>query len=161
GFDSPRLHQLPELPKSQAKWLAAARRSAFRPRLLLWEQGSCVRPLPPVDPLGWALDRAPSSGRSSPDQPIGGKDDDRADHGADETCRFSLGVPADRLAKPGGEKSAGNAEDGRDDEAAGVLARHQQLCNDSGQQADDNGPNDPHGAALSAVQASKISSARG
>src|SRR5690606_21668186 len=141
--------------------MAAAWRSAFRPRIRQWKQGNCARPRSPVDPPAGPSTGAPSSGRSSPDQPVGGKDDDRTDHGADETCRFSLVVPADRLAKPGGEKGAGNAEDGRDDEAAGVLARHQQLCNDSGQQADDNGPNDPHGAALSAVQASKISSARG
>src|SRR5688572_294445 len=63
----------------------------------------------------------------------------RADDGAEQTCRASAGSEQ-HGAEPAAEDRAQNTDDDRDDDATRVFARHDELGNAAGYEAD----NDPH-----------------
>jgi len=53
--------------------------------------------------------------------PVHKKNDDRADHRADQTGSFARSVPAEHLSEEAGYESANDAEDGGEDEPCGSL----------------------------------------
>ena len=79
----------------------------------------------------------------APNETVDDQNDDRSDHRADEPRLLAGFIPADRLSKIGRDERAGDAEQDGDDEAARVLARHQQLGDDAGYEADQYRPDDP------------------
>src|SRR4029079_11389509 len=69
-----------------------------------------------------------------------------ADDRTDEAGAFAGRVPADLLAEPGGNERADDAQNGGEDETARfVLAGRNQLGDDTGNEADDDGPDDAQG----------------
>src|SRR5262245_50356261 len=81
-------------------------------------------------------------------QAVEKQDDHRPDHGAEKARRLARLVPAGGLAEPGGDEGADDAEQRGDDEAARVAARHEQLGDDAGEQANDDNAQNRHGFGL-------------
>ena len=103
-------------------------------------QPAAAGPLLPVQQCR-SGERAVARGDQAPDH----QHDDRADHGADETGAFAGLVPAERLPEIGRDEGPDDAEDGGEDEARRLVrAGMQQLCNDAGEKADHDQPNDAH-----------------
>src|SRR5215471_14569035 len=68
-----------------------------------------------------------------------------ADHGADKPRALARLIPADGLTEISGNQGPYDAEYCCDDEAFRVAARHDDLGNEAGEEADDNGPENLHG----------------
>lgn len=51
----------------------------------------------------------------------------RSHHGGNEASRFAFAVPAKSATSEAGNQRAGNAKQHRDEEAARIIARHQEL----------------------------------
>src|SRR3954471_17001773 len=91
---------------------------------------------------GDELDRgAIPPGDQAPDD----KDDHGADDGADQPRTFTGLVPANRLPKVGGDEGAHDPQDGGQDEAGRFIRPGmEKLGNNSGNEADDDSPDDAH-----------------
>src|SRR5580765_2385108 len=76
---------------------------------------------------------------------IDSEENQRADHGANKSGALSRLVPADRLTEIGSNQGAYDAEQCGDDEASWVAARHDDLGHESGEEADDDRPDNMHG----------------
>src|SRR5688572_30274540 len=74
------------------------------------------------------------------DQPVDEQDDDRADDRGEEAGAFALLVPAEHVAEIAGQRGAADAERDRDQAAARVAARHDELGDPSRQRTDDDPP---------------------
>src|SRR6187455_576735 len=86
-------------------------------------------------------DRGAPAGDHAPDH----EHDDRADNRTDEAGALSGLVPAEGLPQIGGDERADHAENGGQDEAGRlIVARHQELGDDAGEEADDDGPDNAH-----------------
>ena len=70
--------------------------------------------------------------------------DHRTDDGHDDSGAIASLVPTNRVSQPTGDKCASNAEQDGDDEAARILAWHQQLGEESHNQTEDDGADDSH-----------------
>ena len=69
------------------------------------------------------------------------ENDNCADNGTNKTRPFELVVPAHRLTDERGNESACNSQDRRHDEPARfIVARHDELCDDTGNKADHDCP---------------------
>ncbi len=102
------------------------------------ESGGCWRRNP-------RRPRAPLRGRRLlPDHAIDGQQDNGADHRRDEPGGLPLLVEPEHPAEPGAQEGAGDAQQHRDDDAARILAGHDQLGHGSGQQADEKRPQQAH-----------------
>ncbi len=79
------------------------------------------------------------------------KNDDCAEHRADQTCSFARSVPAERLSQKARYKCADDAENGGEDEALRLIGpRHDELGNNARDETDDDRPNDAHLALVPA-----------
>src|SRR4051794_29021352 len=85
----------------------------------------------------------PRSGYAAADRcAVDRQQDHRTDDGADEAGPLARLIPTDRLTEPGRDQGTGDAEQDSDDETSGIATGHEQLGDDSGQQADDDGSDD-------------------
>src|SRR5262245_41063807 len=91
-------------------------------------------------PLGLRL--LPATNGAVDDQ-----DDDGADHRADELPESGLRIDAEELAEITKEDRAADAQQDGDDDPARILTRHDELRNDSRQQANDDQPKPFHDSA--------------
>src|SRR5436190_11710654 len=88
-------------------------------------------------PAPWLFAERGSPGSAAPgDQPIDQQNQECADNCGDEARALAHAVPTDRVADPAGEQRPGNAEQHRDDAAARIAARHQQLRDPAGEPSD-------------------------
>jgi hypothetical protein len=70
--------------------------------------------------------------------PVNKKNDDRADHRADQTGSFARSVPAEHLSEVAGYESANDAEDGGEDEPLRLIgSRHHELGDNARDKPDD------------------------
>ena len=83
------------------------------------------------------------------DQAVDHQQDDGADHGRQEACRLTRGVPAHGRAGVAGEERAGDAEDGGHDPAEFVVAGFHGARQKADDQANDDGADDGHVRRLS------------
>src|SRR4051812_25357144 len=71
--------------------------------------------------------------------------DDRADDGAEEACTLAGPVPSHGLPEIGCDERADNSQNGRQDEALGlVLAGHEELGDHADNKSNDNRPDNAH-----------------
>src|SRR6185436_20136450 len=90
-----------------------------------------------------------SDDRSVPDdETIDEQQNDRPDDRADPPCRRVLS-PQQRRGQEAADERAGDAEQNRDDPAAGVASRHQELRNRADDQTKQNPSDDVHFALSS------------
>src|SRR5262249_43700566 len=72
--------------------------------------------------------------------------DYRADNGCNQTGALIWAVPSDSLADKGGQESADDAQDRRQDKALRIVgAGRQKARNDAGKKANNDNPKDIHG----------------
>src|SRR6476660_8387749 len=81
--------------------------------------------------------------------PVNKKNDDRADHRADQTSSLARSVPAEHLSEEAGYESANDAEDGGEDEPLRLIgSRHDEFSDNAREKPDDDRPDDAHLAFL-------------
>src|SRR3954468_2880710 len=101
-----------------------------------WPQVSqCCSPSKPA-PLCAAL---------AHDKAVEEEKDHRADDAADEASAISRVIPADGLPEVGGNECANDSQDGGEDKSLWlVLAGHNKLCDNAGDEANDDRPDNAH-----------------
>src|ERR1051325_398243 len=90
----------------------------------------------------WSSDAWGPSHRRS----VGGQEDDRADDRHDEPHRIAIPVPADQPAQKATDERSHDSEKHRDEEAARITPRHQELGHDPDGQTEEYPSNDVHRA---------------
>src|SRR4051812_8735531 len=92
--------------------------------------------------MGRRWSRRPSlrSASAPGHQPIDEEDQDRADDRGEEAGALARPIPAQLLAEKAGDQGAGDAEQNRDQAAAGIAAGGDRLRDGAGEEADENPP---------------------
>ncbi|KAG1209957.1 hypothetical protein G6F35_010645 [Rhizopus arrhizus] len=86
--------------------------------------------------IGGGFGHAGISGRAGRANAQDRQHHDRAEHGAEETGRFTGGVPAHVLAEPAGQQRAENAQHDGQQAAHAVVAGHEEAPKQADQEAD-------------------------
>ena len=93
-----------------------------------------------------------ASGFLANEHPIEGQQDHGSDNAANETGWLNLSTnracAKNQAAQPAANEHAADAEQAGDDEAAGILAGHEEFGNDADQQADQEHPQPGHANLL-------------
>src|SRR5258705_6744061 len=92
---------------------------------------------------------APLSAAPAHDKAVEEEKDHRADDAADEASALSRVIPPDGLPEVGGNKCANDSQDGGEDKSLRlVVARHDKLGDNAGDEANDDRPDNTHIAPL-------------
>src|SRR5262249_8230976 len=92
-----------------------------------------------------ALLREPLGAAPAHDEAVETQQDHRANNGANEACALSGVIPSNSLPEICCNKCADDPQDGGEDEALGlVVARHDELCDDAGNETNDDRPENAH-----------------
>src|SRR5579871_842160 len=80
------------------------------------------------------------------DEAVDKKQDDSTDHATKEACGFPRFVPSDGLPEVGRNERAHDPQNGCQNKALrfGLVARHDELGNDSNDKTNNDRPNDAH-----------------
>ncbi|KAG0766990.1 hypothetical protein G6F22_017725 [Rhizopus arrhizus] len=121
---------------ASSSWIRAhCRRCALR-----WgsEAGSVMQAYPgaPGAPTSGTEGKGESASATTAEQAQDRQHHDRAEHGAEETGRFTGGVPAHVLAEPAGQQRAENAQHDGQQAAHAVVAGHEEAPKQADQEAD-------------------------
>src|SRR6266850_5147019 len=100
---------------------------------------------PQVSQCGSPSKPAPLSAAPAHDKAVEEEKDHRADDGADEASALSRVIPPDGLPEVGGNKCANDSQDGGEDKSLRlVVARHDKLGDNAGDEANDDRPDNAH-----------------
>src|SRR6202011_1920975 len=77
-------------------------------------------------------------------QAIRRQQDDRADGGHDEPYRGTVPVPAEKTTQKAADQSSHDSEKSRDEEAAWIAPRHEELAHDPDDQPEQDPSDDVH-----------------
>src|SRR5881394_1946528 len=104
---------------------------------------------PQVSQCGSPSKPAPLSAAPAHDKAVEEEKDHRADDGADEASAVSRVIPPDGLPEVGGNKCANDSQDcGEDKSLRLVVAGHDKLGDNAGDEANDDRPDNAHVALL-------------
>lgn len=71
---------------------------------------------------------------------VSGKQQDTADHRADESCPFARSIETERVPEVRGDDRADDTDQRRHHDPTWIIARHQELRHSADQQTDENDP---------------------
>src|SRR5436189_35638 len=100
---------------------------------------------PRVSQRGSPSQPAPLSAPPAHDKAVEEEKDHRADDGADEARTLSRVIPSDGLSEVGRNKCANDSQDSGEDKSLRlVVARHDKLGDNAGDEANDDRPDNAH-----------------